>query len=33
VTQGIKKDPLRVWSEDGVKNKIKLFQSGGSMKM
>jgi hypothetical protein len=33
VTQGIKKDPLRVWSEDGVKNKIKIFQSGGSMKM
>lgn len=33
VSQGIKRDPLRVWSEDGVKNKIKIFQSGGAMKM
>ncbi len=30
---GIKRDPLRVWSEDGVKNKIKLFAAGGAMKI
>ncbi len=29
---GIKRDALRVWSEDGVKNKINLFASGGAMK-
>jgi len=33
VSQGIKRDPLRVWSEDGVKNKIKLFAAGGAMKI
>lgn len=33
VSKGIKRDPLRVWSEDGVKNKIKIFQSGGALKI
>lgn len=33
VTKGIKRDELRVWSEDGIKNKIKIFAAGGSMKM
>jgi len=33
VTKGIKRDELRVWSEDGIKNKIQIFAAGGAMKM
>ena len=29
---GIKTSPLRVWSENGIKNKIKIFQSGGALR-
>jgi hypothetical protein len=32
-TKGIKRDELRVWSEDGIKNKIQIFAAGGAMKM
>ena len=33
VDLGIKRDDLRVWSENGVKSKIKLFQSGGAFRI
>jgi len=32
-SMGIQKDPLRVWSESAVKQKIKLFTAGGAMKI
>ena len=32
ITKGIKTSPLRVWSENGIKNGVKIFQSGGAMR-
>lgn len=32
-SQGIQKDAIRIWSESAVKQKIKLFVSGGAMKI
>jgi len=32
-SQGIQKDAIRIWSESAVKQKIKLFVSGGAMRI